>query len=1112
MTKRFTYTANAAAAIAALAALLILGSAAGHAGPIPGSDQYNLQQQMQQELNNLAQTYQRLASAPGADQAQLRWDYLTDAYKIKQYYLSQDTRGQMTNDLIQRNAKLDAEGNPVLDDKGKIVSDIENTGSAPKDVRADVDLNAKTPEAAQNAIDGWQADGHVLLGPDQQPLGPIDWNNPPYKVVDATTDTTLWLPCNTPACAAAKVRDPDAWTTEGGLQGTGNSGKVQDPWGYYLDNEKKFAHAQDALEDIMNGGTADMSFDDALKTAAKSLYKAALASGVDNSDLLAQADALRNYADPVEAGIADPGDSPGEVARKVQEWLQNADAAMTELKGIAKAAGEALTAKRFADADNLLDNPADPDAYEKALKAKKIIDDQGRVDASNEPAESVNIDLGGVGAKAPPTKPPSLAERLGATSTSPKCLANGAMRAGVGAGVGAVIGAAATYEACLLTALTTGSGSEKECRDAALSKENIGQAAFWGAVAALGPWGEIVAAVYGGAMGTYQTGTMVVEMAKTASALQQEDLVRQTREIFQPIDDEIGNCNLGKALLMAQQAEQQHPMVGKLFVGMKLNYTPLINRLKSQTEAEKQVEKLVRDANAETDPAKQAKDLSDALKAGQDGNVPPACMLKLVPPSCPPPTEATNSGTGPPAACANPTWICSYKDASGKTVNSLMPPNVSACPTACVASNGLIASYMWNPLAGSGSSGPSSFNGRPVVQANSTAQSAPYTQGGCPYGQRNGNFANVGGAVNYGCMCASGDWVAYRQSCSTITAFSHLPADPPIVGPPTYDPSTSPPPSAAVSAPPPSAALLPLASTPIPPLNAPNAGILASATTASGSSGYPSLATNSGTDSATNSGTNSGTSFTPRAMTKPAAPTQQMPPNQLAATTPAASSPATVTPPQHMPPTQPATTTPTASPPTTATPPPQHAAAPLTLQYVNSGSCSIKDGVQTCTEDGKIISTTKVPDASATTPSSGIKLQPQPPSTAPGQPANTTGTPPPNTGPLKVANASSSPGPVQACESKPPFLPWGGQGSATITVSGGKPCGIGWHDTGATILDSMSVTSPPSHGSLKPQDQHVIIFTPASGYKGPDSFTLSMQEHNGGRRATMSVKVSVTVQ
>jgi hypothetical protein len=49
-------------------------------------------------------------------------------------------------------------------------------------------------------------------------------------------------------------------------------------------------------------------------------------------------------------------------------------------------------------------------------------------------------------------------------------------------------------------------------------------------------------------------------------------------------------------------------------------------------------------------------------------------------------------------------------------------------------------------------------------------------------------------------------------------------------------------------------------------------------------------------------------------------------------------------------------------------------------------------------------------------------------------------------------------------------------------------------------------------GVHKPQDQHVIIFTPTPGYKGQDSFTLSMQEHNGSRKATMSVKVSVTIQ
>jgi hypothetical protein len=111
--------------------------------------------------------------------------------------------------------------------------------------------------------------------------------------------------------------------------------------------------------------------------------------------------------------------------------------------------------------------------------------------------------------------------------------------------------------------------------------------------------------------------------------------------------------------------------------------------------------------------------------------------------------------------------------------------------------------------------------------------------------------------------------------------------------------------------------------------------------------------------------------------------------------------------------------------------------------------------------------------------------------------------------PLSSAGPSAQ---VPACEVKNVNIPWGGSGSAAMTVSGGKSCSIGWHDTGATILDSMSVSSPPPHGSLSPQDQHVIIFTPAPGYTGQDSFTLSMREHNGARRATMNVKVSVTIK
>ena len=406
MNKRLTFTANAAAVIAVSLALLILGSAAGDAsppGPVPGSPQYNLQQQQAKTLSYLLQKYQYLASLPGANQQQLLAEYIDQASQIRGYYLSQDQRAQMIADLIKQNQQLDAKGNPAIDKKtGKVASDIENTGSPPKDVRSDVDLNAKTPEAAQKAIDGWQADNHVLEGPDGQQLS-IDWNNPPYKVVDKTTDTTLWLPCKTDDCLKAKALDTDAWTTEGGLQGTGNSGRVRDPYGYYLDNEKKLLHAEDAIQKLMNGGEADMTLADALKTVAKSLNKANQLAGLpDDSGVLAQASNLQSYADAYEAGIANLQD-PNAYNQNILDWLEKAQAQMTKAKDALYRLGQVTELARSSAEDSLLNsNPADPNnAYENARGAGESADQRALVNASNATAEGVNTEMGDIGATPP---------------------------------------------------------------------------------------------------------------------------------------------------------------------------------------------------------------------------------------------------------------------------------------------------------------------------------------------------------------------------------------------------------------------------------------------------------------------------------------------------------------------------------------------------------------------------------------------------------------------------------------------------------------------------------------------------------------------------------------
>jgi hypothetical protein len=200
----------------------------------------------------------------------------------------------------------------------------------------------------------------------------------------------------------------------------------------------------------------------------------------------------------------------------------------------------------------------------------------------------------------------------------------------------------------------------------------------------------------------------------------------------------------------------------------------------------------------------------------------------------------------------------------------------------------------------------------------------------------------------------------------------------------------------------------------------------------------------------------------------------------------------------------------------TAAAPPQNPQSPPTAS-MNSGECHTVNGQTTCTDASGHSCTTTGGFCDPTNPQQGTSN-----TAAPGIP------PKPNAGPLNLkpntqmasagqpCNQKNQTSSVPACESKPPFLPWGGTGSAMITVSGGKPCGVGWHDTpggpgGVTVLDSMTVASQPSHGSAASQG-HSVIYTPAPGYKGPDAFTLSMQEHNGGRNATLRVKVSVTIQ
>src|ERR1700736_1883655 len=122
-------------------------------------------------------------------------------------------------------------------------------------------MAAKTEEAAQKLADHWEHDlGHT-----------VDRSNP-TKIVDDTTETTLWRPCDTPECQKLLVEDSDAFSSEGGRQGTGVPDHVRDPEGWANDNVKKALKGKDWIQ--------EGNIDEGLKTFSKSLDKAADAAGL----------------------------------------------------------------------------------------------------------------------------------------------------------------------------------------------------------------------------------------------------------------------------------------------------------------------------------------------------------------------------------------------------------------------------------------------------------------------------------------------------------------------------------------------------------------------------------------------------------------------------------------------------------------------------------------------------------------------------------------------------------------------------------------------------------------------------------------------------------------
>jgi Cys-rich repeat protein len=302
----------------------------------------DLRQRQQEDLARLKSYYDDLArklcprlengqiDTSSSEYQNLEKDYRQDHEKLRKAYLKKD---------------------PRLTDfqPGNEISGIKSSGSRPKDVRADVDWTAETPEALAAKRRQWEQRGDVI----------VDHG---HKIVNETTDETLWKPGSEPG-SDALVHDGDAHGTQGGREavtrkkspeGHDISGDgIRDAEGAALDHEKKYLDAKERNN---------------LKDQAKTAVKSADDIG-RKSDVVDQARELKNYGDEITSGISHLGEDPDQRADKVKEFQKKLDSEMDASTAEGRKKGQQTDSlrKKIADSARKAENSGDA-AWDAARK------------------------------------------------------------------------------------------------------------------------------------------------------------------------------------------------------------------------------------------------------------------------------------------------------------------------------------------------------------------------------------------------------------------------------------------------------------------------------------------------------------------------------------------------------------------------------------------------------------------------------------------------------------------------------------------------------------------------------------------------------------------------
>ena len=108
---------------------------------------------------------------------------------------------------------------------------------------------------------------------------------------------------------------------------------------------------------------------------------------------------------------------------------------------------------------------------------------------------------------------------------------------------------------------------------------------------------------------------------------------------------------------------------------------------------------------------------------------------------------------------------------------------------------------------------------------------------------------------------------------------------------------------------------------------------------------------------------------------------------------------------------------------------------------------------------------------------------------------------------------SSGPAWASHCFASHGFFVFGQDAQEHLTAPTARVCNIGLHFHGGGASD-LSVTQPPSHGTVTPISSTVLQYSSQPGYKGKDTFTYQVSGELMGRRVqsgTSRIAVDVDV-